>query len=116
GRLTQWWSNDTIKEFKKKTICFIDQYSNFTINDPYGKPVHLNGKLTLGENLADNGGLKESFNAWLTRFESDPKEEIYNNELLPGLSKWSREQLFFISYGRSWCSKVRPERAVELVR
>ncbi|CAJ0917326.1 21458_t:CDS:10 [Entrophospora sp. SA101] len=100
GRLTQWWSNDTIKEFKKKTICFIDQYSNFTINDPYGKPVHLN----------------ESFNAWLTRFESDPKEEIYNNELLPGLSKWSREQLFFISYGRSWCSKVRPERAVELVR
>jgi len=51
----------------------VDQYSNFTVKDPEGRENHVNGKLTLGENLADNGGLKKSFEAWQARFKSDPK-------------------------------------------
>ncbi|KAG0344514.1 hypothetical protein BG004_004394 [Podila humilis] len=56
GRLTDWWSNSTLQEFNAKSQCFIDQYGNFTIKDPQGRENHVNGKLTLGENLADNGG------------------------------------------------------------
>ncbi|CAG8752077.1 18774_t:CDS:10, partial [Dentiscutata erythropus] len=56
GRLIQWWSNATVESFKEKAECFVNQYSKFTVNDTNGVPVHLNGRLTLGENLADNGG------------------------------------------------------------
>ncbi|CAG8595853.1 5847_t:CDS:10 [Diversispora eburnea] len=109
GRLTQWWSNETVKAFNNKSECFIHQYSNFTVNDPNGNPTNLNGHLTLGENLADNGG--GAFQAWFTRFSNDSDSKLYNNELLPGLNV-TREQLFYISFGHSWCSKTRPETAV----
>ncbi|RIA98623.1 hypothetical protein C1645_749393 [Glomus cerebriforme] len=115
GKLTQWWSNATIEAFKEKAQCFVYQYGNYTIDDPKGNHVNLNGVLTLGENLADNGGLKESFQAWFTRFESD-KDDKYNNQLLPGLQNLTREQLFYISFGRAWCSRIRPETAVERIR
>ncbi|CAG8656174.1 33399_t:CDS:2, partial [Racocetra persica] len=111
GRLTQWWSNATIENFKEKAECFVDQYSSYTINDTKGEPVHLNGRLTLGENLADNGGLREAYDAWYTRYKNDSDRE-YNNYLLPGFDNLTREQLFFIAYGHSWCSKIRPETAV----
>ncbi|KAG0361941.1 hypothetical protein BGZ54_008857, partial [Gamsiella multidivaricata] len=73
GKLNDWWSNSTLQEFKERSQCFIDQYGNFTVKDPQGRENHVNGKLTLGENLADNGGLKRSFDAWQTRFKSDPR-------------------------------------------
>ncbi|CAG8565518.1 11336_t:CDS:10 [Funneliformis mosseae] len=105
GKLIQWWSNTTIEAFEEKAKCFVYQYGNYTIDDPKGNPVNLNGVLTL-----------EAFHAWLTRFESDKNEKLYNNQLLPGLQNFTREQLFYISFGRVWCSKIRPETAVERVR
>jgi len=54
--LKQWWTNSTLQHFQEKSQCFIDQYGNFTVKDPQGRENHVNGKLTLGENLADNGG------------------------------------------------------------
>ncbi|CAG8542412.1 14891_t:CDS:10, partial [Acaulospora morrowiae] len=100
GRLIQWWSNETIEAFNNKTECFISQYSNYTVDDPKGVPVHLNGRLTLGENLADNGGLAEAYHAWWTRYENDPDGELYNNQLLPGLNKNTRTTIlhFIRSY------------------
>ncbi|RHZ84461.1 hypothetical protein Glove_81g81 [Diversispora epigaea] len=115
GRLTQWWSDKTVKAFNNKSECFIHQYSNFTVNDPNGIPTNLNGHLTLGENLADNGGLRGAFQAWFARYNNDSDSKLYNNYLLPGLNV-TREQLFYISFGHSWCSKSRPETAVERVR
>ncbi|KAI8594659.1 hypothetical protein EDD21DRAFT_314339, partial [Dissophora ornata] len=56
GKLSDWWSNSTLQEFKERSQCFINQYGNFTVKDPQGRENHVNGKLTLGENLADNGG------------------------------------------------------------
>ncbi|VDP77636.1 unnamed protein product [Echinostoma caproni] len=56
GNLRQWWSEQTREAFEKNSQCMIDQYSNYTILD-----TKLNGKLTLGENIADNGGMKAAF-------------------------------------------------------
>ncbi|KAF9995231.1 hypothetical protein BGZ80_003531, partial [Entomortierella chlamydospora] len=73
GKLSNWWSNATLDEFNQRSQCFIDQYGNFTVTDPQGRENHVNGKLTLGENLADNGGLKKAFDAWQARYKSDPR-------------------------------------------
>lgn len=54
----QWWNNATIKAFRERTQCIIDQYSRYKI-DEVG--LYINGRMTQGENIADNGGLKQSF-------------------------------------------------------
>jgi len=116
GRLVQWWSNATIDAFKDKTTCFVDQYSNFTMPTPSGGSVNVNGKLTLGENLADNGGLKQAYQAWKKRFDSDEGGDKYINHLLPGLESLGREKLFYVNFGRVWCQRIRPEAAFERIR
>ncbi|KAG0207954.1 hypothetical protein BGX28_000967 [Mortierella sp. GBA30] len=116
GKLSDWWSNSTLEEFKTKSQCYVDQYGNFTVKDPQGRENHVNGRLTLGENLADNGGLKTSFEAWQTRFNSDPHGNKYKNHLLSGLEDYSREQLFYLSFARVWCSDRRAASAIEGLR
>ncbi|KAK3835583.1 MAG: hypothetical protein J3R72DRAFT_526598 [Linnemannia gamsii] len=56
----------------KNAQCFVDQYGNFTIKGPAGKDYKVNGQLTLGENIADNGGLKHAYRTWQSRYQSDP--------------------------------------------
>ncbi|KAG0377644.1 hypothetical protein BGX24_005713 [Mortierella sp. AD032] len=116
GRLANWWSNSTTEAFNKKAQCFVDQYGNFTIKGSDGKDYNVNGELTLGENIADNGGLKQSFDTWKGRFASDPAGRRYSNFRLPGLEGLTPEQLFFISYARPWCSKQRPESTIRQMR
>ncbi|KAI9284616.1 hypothetical protein BC943DRAFT_343385 [Umbelopsis sp. AD052] len=120
GKLRQWWTDETVEAFKVKAQCFIDQYSNFTVKGPKGEEVHVNGKLTLGENLADNGGLREAFSAWKRRFDQDvdlpDSEKKWNNVILPGLEHLSREKLFYVNFGRVWCGKSTPAKAVLGVR
>ncbi|KAI8356896.1 hypothetical protein B0O80DRAFT_384153 [Mortierella sp. GBAus27b] len=116
GRLENWWSNATLQEFHDRSQCFIDQYGNYTVKDPQGRENHVNGKLTVGENLADNGGLRRAFDAWQARYKSDPRGNKYKNHLLAGLGNYTREQLFYISYARGWCSQRRPASAVEGLR
>lgn len=91
--------------FEERVQCFVDQYSEFTVTGPDSKPLHVNGRLTLGENIADAGGLGAAFHAWKKRDDSKP------DPLLPGLSTFSKEQLFFISYANWWCSKTTKEAA-----
>ncbi|KAG0358430.1 Endothelin-converting enzyme 1 [Gamsiella multidivaricata] len=109
GALRNWWSNSSIAAFDNRTSCFVKQYSNFTLTDDRGTVLSVNGKLTLGENIADNGGIKKSFESWQRRYNSDPASKKYNNQRLPGLEHLSPQQLFFIQYARTWCSKTRPE-------
>ncbi|KAF9009876.1 hypothetical protein BGZ52_007607 [Haplosporangium bisporale] len=63
----------------------MENYGNFTIKDPVGKETHLNGQMTLGENLTDNGGLKKAFETWQARYKSDPSGKTIKNQRLPGL-------------------------------
>ena len=110
GNYTDWWDNSTIQAFKEKAECFVEQYHNYTIPGPDEEPLHINGRLTLGENIADAGGLTASFQAWKAREQANP------GELLPGLQNFTKEQLFFMSYSNWWCGKVRKEKAIQGVR
>lgn len=76
---------------------------------PEGDALPVNGRLTLGENIADAGGLRASFMAWKRREEETP------TQVLPGLENFSKEQLFFISYSNWWCGKTTSAKAVERV-
>lgn len=53
-----WWNNATIRAFRERTQCIIDQYSRYKISEV---DLYINGRMTQGENIADNGGLKQSF-------------------------------------------------------
>ncbi|KAI9648724.1 hypothetical protein NHQ30_003364 [Ciborinia camelliae] len=109
GNYTDWWTPSTVAAFEERAECFIEQYGNYSIPGPNNKPLYVNGKLTLGENIADAGGLSASFAAWKKRQgESNDK-----NENLPGLSKhFTQDQLFFVSYANWWCGKSTKETAV----
>ncbi|GBP18634.1 Endothelin-converting enzyme homolog [Eumeta japonica] len=98
GNLNHWWNNETIAKFKARTQCIQQQYSNYSIDGQ-----RLNGKQTLGENIADNGGLKASFHAYL-----DYSRTSKVNLTLPGL-EYNHRQLFFISFAQVWCSAMTKE-------
>ncbi|KAH8907243.1 zincin [Coniochaeta sp. PMI_546] len=100
GNMSDWWTNNTVAEFEKRAECFVKEYSNFTAAGTNGTTLHVNGRATLGENIADAGGLSASYSAWVKRRQSYPDLD------LPGLSDvFSQEQLFYMSYGNFWCSK-----------
>ncbi|KAG9244303.1 peptidase family M13 [Calycina marina] len=109
GNLTDWWSDDTVKGFTKRADCFVEQYHNYTIPGPNGKPLHVNGRLTLGENIADAGGVSAAFAAWKKRQAESEVED------LPGLEFFSQDQLFFVNYASWWCGKSRKESAIKSV-
>ncbi|KAF5279864.1 hypothetical protein FQA39_LY18209 [Lamprigera yunnana] len=93
GNMHKWWNNETIEKFKERTKCFVDQYSKFRV---YGK--NINGNQTLGENIADNGGLTAAYHAYLDLEKSRPHVPV-----LPGLNLTHR-QLFFVAFAQVWCS------------
>ena len=103
GNLKDWWTPEDAKEFEKRAQCFIDEYSSFTPIDG----VHLNGKLTLGENTADNGGVRLSFMALMETLKDKPQ---------PKIDGYTPEQRFFLGWGQVWCQNVRPEMSRMLVQ
>ncbi len=106
GNFTNWWGPADGPEFEKRAGCVADEYSSFIpVKDDKGE-VHLNGKLTLGENTADNGGLKLAFMS-MTRQLGDKI-----NEKIDGFTPAQR---FFIGFAQVWCENVTPQRARELV-
>ncbi|OJI99980.1 hypothetical protein ASPVEDRAFT_39363 [Aspergillus versicolor CBS 583.65] len=108
GNYTDWWDEKTVKDFEDRAQCFIDQYSEFTVHGKDSE-LHVNGRLVQGESIADSGGISAAFHAWSKRDEAHPDPQ------LPGLSEFSKEQLFFISYANWWCSKTTPEAAQEAI-
>ncbi|KAJ0423789.1 hypothetical protein BJY00DRAFT_278326 [Aspergillus carlsbadensis] len=109
GNYTDWWDEKTVENFEERAQCFIDQYAEFTVPGKDSEPLHVNGRLTLGENIADAGGLTASYHAWKKRDEAHPDPQ------LPGLLEFTKEQIFFISYANWWCSKSTPEAAQEAI-
>ncbi|CAO1629004.1 unnamed protein product [Sympodiomycopsis kandeliae] len=112
GYLRDWWSSATASEFSKRQHCLMYQYGNRTLNDGNGKDLPLNPKITIGEDVADAGGVAQSFQAWQNRLSSSS----VTNKLLPGLASYTREQLFFISYGITWARNARPEELLRRIR
>ncbi|KAF1913108.1 hypothetical protein BDU57DRAFT_541780 [Ampelomyces quisqualis] len=109
GAYRDWWDKATLAAFENKTQCFIDQFSKYTITTPAGEPLHVNGDLTKGENVADTGGLSAAFTAWQKRNNAKP------NQLLPGLEEYTAEQLFYLAFGGVWCGESRRAEAVRRI-
>ncbi|KAF9980091.1 Endothelin-converting enzyme 2 [Mortierella antarctica] len=112
GALRDWWEPSSVEAFDNKTMCFIEQYGKYTIKGPDGKKSNVNGWTTLGENIADNGGIKLAFEAWRQRYRSGKR---YNNARLPGLERYTPEQLFFIQFARSFCGNMSPDESVRML-
>ncbi|HYL78939.1 MAG TPA: M13 family metallopeptidase [Bryobacteraceae bacterium] len=96
GNLHDWWTPEDAKEFEKRAECFVKEYSSFIAVED----VHLNGKLTLGENTADNGGLRLAFMALMESLKGKPH---------PKIDGFTPEQRFFLGWGQVWCQNARPE-------
>ncbi|CAH1980231.1 unnamed protein product [Acanthoscelides obtectus] len=108
GNLVDWWQEGTKKAFVEKAQCIIDQYGNYTVPE---LSLNLNGINTQGENIADNGGIKQAYLAydrWLRRNGDDEGH-------LPGLQQYSGRQMFWMSAASVWCSKIRPEELKQMV-
>lgn len=101
GNLNKWWESKSVERFVEQTDCIIKQYGDFKVIG-----MNLNGKQTVGENIADNGGLKAAFNAYIN--SKSEKEADYLP--LPGLNLTHR-QLFFVSFAQVWCSAMTDEAA-----
>lgn len=100
GNLADWWDPKTQTQFLEKAQCIIDQYGNFTDLET---DLNLNGINTQGENIADNGGLREAYIAYNNWVKQNQPEGI-----LPGL-KYNQRQLFWISAAQTWCAVSRGE-------
>ncbi|XP_020294644.1 membrane metallo-endopeptidase-like 1 isoform X2 [Pseudomyrmex gracilis] len=107
GNMMQWWNNATIKAFRERAQCIVNQYSKYKLEEVN---QFVDGRMTEGENIADNGGLKQSFRAY-KKWVSDHGKE----PLLPGI-KLTHDQLFFLNYAQIWCGSTRPESALTKIR
>ncbi|XP_045472073.1 neprilysin-2-like [Harmonia axyridis] len=102
GNMVDWWGEKTKEAFMENALCIIEQYNNNTVEEVN---IKLNGENSQGENIADNGGIKQAYLAYV-----DWLSENGPDKSLPGLSSYSDQQMFWIASASAWCSKTRPER------
>jgi endothelin-converting enzyme/putative endopeptidase len=98
GNLRDWWTAGDAKEFEKRASCLVDQYAAFSPVDG----VKLNGRLTLGENTADNGGVRIALMALLDRLGEKSREKV---------DGFTAEQRFFLGFAGVWCETMTEQTA-----
>ncbi len=96
GNLKDWWTPEDAKEFDQRAACIVKEYSSFAV----APGANVNGKLTLGENTADNGGVRVALMAL---------EAALMNHVRPEIGGFTPEQRFFLAFGQVWCSNDREE-------
>jgi putative endopeptidase len=96
GNLRNWWTKEDREKFEARTKCVKNQYSQFVVVDD----VHINGELTLGEDVADLGGEILAYMAW--------KDATRDKDLQP-IDRLTPEQRFFIGFAQWDCANERPE-------
>ena len=106
GNLRDWWTEQDGKEFETRASCVANEYGNFVAIDD----LKLNGRLTLGENTADNGGARIALMALLGMIEQDQSGKTAEK-----IDGYTPEQRLFLGFGRVWCEKRRPEFSRMLV-
>jgi len=104
GNLNDWWTKQDAEKFNKRTQVVVEQFNKFTVLDSF----NVSGELTLGENLADYGGLTISFNAFMKTFD--------NKEKLGKIDGFTPEQRFFLSYAKVWRNNIRDKLAQRLIK
>jgi putative endopeptidase len=99
GNLKNWWTDADLANFQQKTALVANQFSGYTVLDS----IHVNGRLTLGENIADLGGLSVAYAAL---------EKALAEKGRPGLiDGFTPEQRFFLAWAQIWRQNIRPESA-----
>jgi len=96
GNLRDWWTPEDGKRFEQRASCISDQYSQYVAVDD----IKVNGQLTMGENVADLGGLVLAYMAW---------QNQTGGKKLDPIDGFTPEQRFFIGYGQGWCAETRDE-------
>jgi predicted metalloendopeptidase len=108
GNLENWWTDADRKAFDERTACIAKQYDGYvTVKDPVNGDVHLNGRLTLGENTADNGGLRVAYAAL--------QKTLAGQERKP-TDGFTPEQRFFLGFANVWCQNVTEAAARQLAQ
>ena len=102
GNLQNWWTDEDVKKFEVKTKLMVEQFNNYIVLDS----MHINGKATLGENIADLGGLVTGYDAF--RLTDQYKEGKLINGFTPG-------QRFWLGYAYSWLGQQRNESLAQRV-
>jgi putative endopeptidase len=102
GTLRDWWTKDDADKFKTRADQVVTQYNGFTVLDT----LHVNGKLTLGENLADLGGLNVAYAAFKKTKEGQSTKKI---------DGFTPDQRFFLSWAQVWRGSQRPEAAAQRI-
>ncbi len=103
GNFEDWWSAADSKQFIERADCVVNEFNGFVAVDD----LHVNGKLTLGENLADLGGLKLAFLAYLDRAQKAGVDLKQKGTAEHG--GFTPDQQFFVAFGQHWCENIRPE-------
>jgi putative endopeptidase len=96
GNLRDWWTKADGEAFEQRASCVADQYSQYIV----AGDTHINGRLTLGENTADNGGVRLALMAYLAGPGAIPQ---------PPIDGFTAEQRLFIGFAQQWCESSRPE-------
>ncbi|MEP6903506.1 MAG: M13-type metalloendopeptidase, partial [Actinomycetota bacterium] len=97
GNLKSWWTKDDRAAFEERAMCVSNQFSSYEIQ----KGLNINGKLTLGENIADLGGLTMAYAAYQKSLEGKPRPE--------NIDGFTPEQRFFLGYAQVWATKSTTE-------
>jgi putative endopeptidase len=105
GNLRDWWTAEDGKKFEERASCVANEYSGFTAIDD----LKLNGRLTLGENTADNGGARIALAA-LHHMANDKSGKAAQK-----IDGYTPEQRFYLGYARIWCELRRPELSRAMV-
>jgi endothelin-converting enzyme/putative endopeptidase len=108
GNLENWWTDADRKAFEERTDCIAKQYDGYVpVKDPVNGDVHLNGRLTLGENTADNGGVRVAYAALQKALAGKPRTKI---------DGFTPEQRFFLGFANVWCQNVTEAAARQLAQ
>ena len=99
GNLKDWWTADDAKKFNERADCVVKEYNGFVAVDD----LHVNGRLTLGEDLADLGGLRIAYLAYMERARQNNVDPLHSTD------GFTPAQRFFLSYAQGWCTSTRPE-------
>ena len=103
GNLKDWWTEEDAKKFEERAQVMVNFFDSIEV----APGVHANGSLTLGENIADHGGLQVSFQAFKNATEAAPLEII---------DGFTPEQRFFLAYANVWAGNIRPEEILRLTK
>lgn len=104
GNMNEWWKDADAERFQHITQRLVDRYNSFTVIDT----LKANGQLTLGENIADNGGLNISYQAYCNSQK--------DKEAVAPIDGFTAEQRFLLAYARVWASNIRDEEIYRLTK